>query len=72
MVYYAGKTSSWEPRDHTEPSRRRVRYNSVTGFHEVIGGGTPPVAYPTQEAAAASMAQLRTGRMMAEGRAGSW
>jgi hypothetical protein len=51
VVYYAGKTSCWEPRDKAEPSHRRVRYNAATGYHEAIGGGGPPAAYPSRDSA---------------------
>ena len=54
MVYYAGQTSLWEPRDHAASTGRRVRFNPATGFHEAVGGGAPPTAYPSREAADAS------------------
>ena len=55
MTYYASQSSSWLPRDGSQPSYRRIRFNAATGYHEAIGGGTPPRAYPTREAAIASV-----------------
>jgi len=60
-MYHTGESSSWEPRDDVAPGRRRVRYNAATGFHEVIGGGTPPAAYQSPEAAAASLGRPPSG-----------
>jgi hypothetical protein len=47
MQYYAGKSSA---RDgyRWRPLSRRVRYNAATGWYEVIGAGTPPVAFRTR------------------------
>lgn len=55
MVYYAGQSSCWQPRYRAGRSHRRIRYNAATGFHEAVGGGVPPVAYPTRAAAVASV-----------------
>ncbi len=47
MQYYAGKSSA---RDgyRSRPVGRRVRYNPATGWYELIGTGTPPVAFRTR------------------------
>jgi hypothetical protein len=55
MQYYAGQFPLWESRDGTAALPRRVRYNEVTGFFEVLGGGGAPAAYPTWLAALTSL-----------------
>ena len=54
MEYYAGKLPPFESRP-VVPLARRVRFNDVTGFYEVLGGDEPPSAYPTMVAALTSL-----------------
>lgn len=54
MEYYAGKLPPFESR-RAVPLPRRVRFNDVTGFYEVLGGDEPPSAHPTMVAALTSL-----------------